>query len=225
MKKISLYLKATTRKLGIISIITLFAFYQTAFAQQGDIPVEVFAGHRAFAHQMYMTKYLDSTSRFGYFGYLRYETPYSDRNKSSFTGQSLFFYDIAKGVSLAGGGYVTNTGFMPQIAIAYSYNVGDLSLTAFGSFEPVHSPNSELFVLMSYSPRLNTQGTWRLFTQFIGSYNFNYDNRLRYNFANQYIRAGVSHKGWQFGLGTDLLQVSGTGSLPANYGLFLRRLL
>lgn len=172
-----------------------------------------------------MTRYLDSTGRFGYFGYLRYEIPYSDRDKSSFTGQSLFFYDVAKGVSVGGGGYVTNDGFMPQMAIAYSYNIGDLSFTAFGSFEPVRSPNSELFVLMSYSRRLNRKGTWHLYTQFIGSYNFNYGNSRGYNFANQYIRLGLSHKGWQFGPGTDLVQIGGTGSLPTNIGIFLRRLL
>lgn len=226
MKKRNLYLVACIgRRAIIINFITLFSIWQTAFAQQADIPVEVFAGHRAFAHQMYMTQYLDSTSRFGYFEYLRYETPYSERDKSSFTGQSLFFYDVAKGVSLGGGGYITNDGFMPQIAIAYSRNIGDLSFTAFGSFEPVRSPNSELFVLMSYSPRLNAKGTWSLFTQFIGSYNFNYENNWKYNFANQYIRLGVSHKGWQFGLGIDLVQIGGTSALPTNSGIFLRRSL
>jgi hypothetical protein len=204
-------------------LIFLLAINFTATAQDGDIPVEVFAGHRAFAHQMYMTKYLNSTSRFGYFGYLRYEAPYADRKKSSFTGQSLFFYDVAKGVSVGGGGYVMNDGFMPQIAIAYSRNVGDLSFTVFGAFEPVKSPNSEIFILASYSPPLNRSGSWRLFAQMIGSYNFSYKRNLRYNFANQYLRLGLSRQGWQFGLGADLVQVNGVGSLPANNGLFLRR--
>ncbi|MBE9586231.1 hypothetical protein IM792_17385 [Mucilaginibacter sp. JRF] len=226
MKKAFLALVPSFRKLRfIISFITMFTVHSTTFAQQGDIPVEVFAGHRAFTHQMYLTKYLDSASRFGYFGYLRYEAPYSDRKKSSFTGQSIFFYDVAKGVSVGGGGYITNDGFMPQLAIAYSYNAGDISFTAFGSYEPVKSPNSELFVLVSYSPPLNKSGSWRLFTQLIGSYNFSYDRDFRYNFANQYLRLGLSRKAWQFGLAADLVQVSGTGSLPTNGGLFLRRSL
>jgi hypothetical protein len=211
------------KRLFYMYVVILFITNHQASAQQGDIPIEVFAGHRAFTHQMYMTKYLDSTSHFGYFGYLRYEAPYTDRQKSSFTGQSIFFYDVAKGVSVGGGGYVTNDGFMPQIAIAYSRNAGDLSFTAFGSFEPVRSPNSEIFILVSYSPPLNRSGSWRLFTQIIGSYNFNYERNLRYNFANQYLRLGLSRKDWQFGLGTDLVQVNGVGSLPTNNGLFLRR--
>lgn len=211
------------KKIRTIIIIALLGASLTSYAQQ-DIPVEVFAGHRAVAHQVYMTKYLDSTSKIGYFGYMRYEAPYADRQKSSFTGQSLFFYDIAKGVSLAGGGYITNEGFMPQIAIAYSRNISDLSFTVFASFEPVKSPNSEIFVLLSYTPALNKSGSWRLFTQLIGSYNFKYDAHLGYNFANEYLRLGLSRKGWQFGLGADLVQVKGTGALPTNGGVFLRRL-
>ena len=101
----------------------------SATAQIRDIPVEVFAGNRAFAHQMYLTKYTDSTSQFGYFGYLRYETPYSDRLKSSFLGQSIFIYDVAKGVSLGGGGYITGAGFTPQLAVAYGRNIGDVRKT------------------------------------------------------------------------------------------------
>lgn len=209
----------------IISLFLIFSFFHSVVAQQGDIPVEVLAGHRAVTHQMYMTKYLSTSSKFGYFGYLRYEAPYSKRENSDFTGQSLFFYDVAKGVSLGGGGYVTNEGFIPQIAIAYTRNVGDLSFAAFGSFEPVRSPNSELFLLMTYMPPLNKQGSLKLFAQFIGSYNFNYKNNLRYNFATQYLRLGLSRKGWQFGLAADLTQVNNIGSLPSNTGIFLRRLL
>lgn len=203
----------------------LLWMHPSAIAQIRDIPVEVLAGNRAFAHQMYLTKYTDSTSRFGYFGYLRYETPYSDRLKSSFLGQSIFFYDVAKGVSLGGGGYITGAGFMPQLAVAYGRNIGDLSLMVFGSFEPVKPPNSEIFALVSYSPPLNKSGSLKLFTQFIGSYNFNYKNNLEYNFANQYLRLGLSYKDWQFGLATDLVQENAVGLLPTNTGLFLRRLL
>ncbi|MCE7054185.1 hypothetical protein LZF95_05825 [Algoriphagus sp. AGSA1] len=205
--------------------ITLLWMYSPVIAQQRDIPVEVFAGNRAFAHQMYMTKYMDSTSRFGYFGYLRYETPYSDRQKSSFLGQSLFFYDVAEGVSAGGGGYITNAGFVPQLALAYGRDIGDLYFLVFGSFEPIKSPNSEIWMLITYSPPLNESGSWRLFTQFMGSYNFNYKNNLRYNFANQYLRLGLDYNDWQFGLATDLIQENPGGLLPTNTGLFLRRLL
>ncbi|TCD28733.1 hypothetical protein EZ456_04950 [Pedobacter psychrodurus] len=209
---------------GSVSILLLW-MPSSATAQVRDIPVEVFVGNRAIAHQMYLTKYTDSNSRFGYFGYLRIETPYLDRKKSIFLGQSLFFYDVFKGVSLAGGGYITSAGFMPQLAIAYGRNVGNLSLTVFASYEPVKPANSEIFALISYSPPLNKRGNWRLFTQLIGSYNFSYKKNLRYNFANQYLRLGLSYDDWQFGLATDLVQENNVGLLPTNSGLFLRRLL
>ncbi len=212
-------------KIIFTNFIILLALQQFSFAQQRNIPVEVFAGNRAFAHQMYMTKYTDSNSRFGYFGYMRYETPYSVRQKSTFTGQSLFFYDVAGKISAGGGGYITNSGFVPQLALAYGRNLGDFSLTVFGAFEPVKSPNSEVFVLFLYSPPLNESGSWKLFVQFIGSYNFKYENKLSYNFANQYLRLGLDRNDWQFGLGSDLIQENGVGLLPTNTGLFLRRLL
>lgn len=205
--------------------LVLYCGSPKAIAQVPDIPVEVVVGNRAFAHQMYLNKYLDSTSRFGYFGYLRYETPYENRQKSSFMGQSLFFYDVAEGISLGGGGYITNVGFLPQLIAGYSRNVGDISFMAFATFEPVKSPNSEIFILVSYSPPLNESGSLRLFTQLIGSYNFNYKDNLKYNFANQYLRLGLSYKNWQFGLATDLIQERNIGLLPTNTGLFLRRLL
>ncbi|MFC4209799.1 hypothetical protein ACFOWA_01315 [Pedobacter lithocola] len=203
----------------------ILLWFPISASAQRDIPVEIFAGNRAIAHQMYLTKYTDTNSRFGYFGYLRIETPYSDRNKSTFLGQSLFFYDVVKGVSLAAGGYITGAGFMPQLAIAYGRNVGDLSLTVFASYEPVKLANSEIFTLISYSPPLNKSGNWKLFTQLIGSYNFSYKDNLKYNFANQYLRLGFSYNDWQFGLATDLIQESAIGLLPTNSGLFIRRQL
>lgn len=205
--------------------LVMFCAGHKAIAQVQDIPVEIVAGNRAFAHQMYLNKYLDSTSRFGYFGYLRYETPYENLQKSSFIGQSLFFYDVAEGISLGGGGYITNAGFLPQLIAGYSRNVKNLSFMAFVTFEPVKSPNSEIFILVSYTPPLNESGSLRLFSQLIGSYNFNYKDNLKYNFANQYLRLGLSYKNWQFGLATDLVQERNIGLLPTNTGLFLRRLL
>lgn len=193
----------------------------TIIAQQ-NIPVEILAGDKAFSHQMYMTKYMNEDSRFGYFGYMRYESPYEDRNRSNFTGQSLLFYDVAGLISVGGGGYVTNDGFIPQVVAAYSSTVKNFSYTVFLAFEPVKKPNSEVFVLMTYTPALNDDGSWRLFMQLIGSYNFNYKNNLQHNFANQYLRLGLSYNGWQFGAGTDLLQVKGLSS-SANTGVFLRR--
>nr|WP_315225067.1 hypothetical protein [uncultured Flavobacterium sp.] len=205
--------------------ILLFCGNPIAIAQVRDIPVEVVVGNRAVAHQMYLNKYLDSTSRFGYFGYFRYETPYENRQESTFLGQSLVFYDVAEGISLGGGGYVTNVGFFPQLIAGYSRNAGNISFMAFGTFEPVKSPNSEIFVLVSYSPPLNKSGSLKLFSQLIGSYNFSYKNNLQYNFANQYLRLGLDYKDWQFGLATDLVQESPKGLLPTNTGMFLRRLL
>jgi len=210
--------------IGFMSV-TLIGIHASVIAQERDIPVEVFAGNRAFAHQMYMTKYMDSVSKFGYFGYLRYQAPYADREQSSFLGQSLFFYDIVEGVSLGGGGYVTNAGFVPQLAAAYGRELKDLYFLAFLSLEPIKSPNSELFVLITYTPPLNKSGSWRLFAQLLGSYNFNYKNNLRYNFANQYLRLGLGYNDWQFGLATDFIQERPMGLLPTNTGLFLRRLL
>ncbi|QEE50238.1 hypothetical protein FUA48_11815 [Flavobacterium alkalisoli] len=209
---------------ALLFILLSFGNHRT-LAQVRDIPIEVVVGNRAVAHQMYLNKYLDSTSRFGYFGYLRYETPYENRRESTFFGQSLVFYDVAEGISLGGGGYVSNVGFLPQLIAGYSRNTGNISLMAFGTFEPVKSPNSEIFVLVTYSPPLNKSGSLRLFSQLMGSYNFNYKDNLKYNFANQYLRLGLGYKDWQFGLATDLVQERPIGLLPTNTGIFLRRLL
>lgn len=133
-----------------VVLIALFFLPKAMLAQQ-DIPVEVLVGNKAFSHQMYMTKYMKQDNRFGYFGYLRYESPYENRNKSTFTGQSLFFYDVAGLISVGGGGYVTNDGFVPQIVAAYSSTMKDFNYTVFLAFEPIKKTNSEVFVLMTYT--------------------------------------------------------------------------
>jgi hypothetical protein len=212
-------------KYGYTRVIFFVLFLTaTSYSQNRDIPVEVLGGNRAFTHQMYMTKYMHDKSRFGYFGYLRYESPYAKFEESSILGQSLFFYDVAGLISVGGGGYATNSGFVPQIAIAYSKAIRSFSFLAFAAVEPIKSPNGEFFTIMTYNPTISKNENWKLFMQFIGSLNFNLKGN-DYNTASQYLRLGLENDGWQFGIGTDLIQISTTNDFSANTGLFIRRLL
>ena len=185
------------------------------------IPVEVFAGNKGLMFQMTVSKHFNPKSRFGFFNVNNFVGDYHSANQNNqYMSQSWITADIWKGFSL-NAGVVMNymTGFRPTLGVQYVFVNRDFFVVALPRFDLTQTNNFETFALVEFKPKFNKNSG--LYTRFQGLYNRNTkpDSHDR---SYIWLRAGVSFKNYQFGIGSNF-DFYGPNKLYENsLGIFVR---
>lgn len=185
------------------------------------IPVEVFAGDKDLVFQMIVSKRFSPKSRFGFFNVTNFVGDYETTNqKNQYLSQSFLTTEIWKGISLNVGASMNyKTGFRPSAGLQYVFANRKLLAVLLPGINLTQTYNFELFGLIEYKPKF--KNNWGLYTRIQGLYNHN----TKLNFHDRsyvWLRAGVSYKNYQFGIGSNF---DFYGPLKVNensMGLFVR---
>ncbi|MBX2956046.1 MAG: hypothetical protein KF846_07805 [Cyclobacteriaceae bacterium] len=164
------------------------------------------------------------SSKVSFFSYTRFIVNYQRERPNEFLNYSAVNYDILKGLGLAVGGFAAVQGFSSFASITYFYQNDRWAINVFKSAELRPKPNIELFALVQHRQRISKN--WSLFTQLILTSNFNFRH---HNFSEQTFRVGLDNHRFQFGVRTDLRQITSARKNETNtvfnhvVGLFLRK--
>ncbi len=189
---------------------------------------ELFGGHRQAQHELLISKPIDSLGIISFFNLTYFTVDYEDQNRVDPFIYSVITFNFNQNLGVAGGGYMTQAGFVPIAAFSYQYfnQKGDLDLNVFPTVELSYRPNYELFGLFVFTPKLTDY--LKLFSQLTFSSNFNFS---QHNFSFQQIRLGLEYQDFQFGVGADTqiptfmdpIRNELTTEVNPNIGLFVRK--
>jgi hypothetical protein len=201
-------------------LITIFGY---ACNTQAQIAFELFSTRKYASQEVFWEKSFSDSSKWSIFNYARFQIDYSTQEKNEFFSYNTVNYLITNHLSGAIGGYLTKEGFVPVIAANYFQVKENWNLSIFPSIELKANPFYEIFFFTQIRPKINDR--WHLFSQLIGSANFNFS---QHRFSELLVRLGVQRKYLQFGLGTNarLFRIVEDGMpkqvFENNVGVFLR---
>lgn len=188
--------------------------------KQPPIPVEVFGGQNSSMYQMIVSKQITSGNKFGFFNLINYEVAYDDFVPDSYIIQSLFSYEIVKGLNIgAGANFKTFGGFKPLVSASYSYHNRDFSFLVQPSYEVHEDGTLETFGLFEWHPvnQKKIQPYFRL--QGLVSMN------NVHTFSYHYWRAGVQYKMFRVGPAFNVQYAGPDAITSTNFGGFLTILI
>ena len=187
---------------------------------QPPIPVEVFAGQNSSMYQMIVSKQITPTSNFGFFNIINYEVDYSEFTPNSYVIQSVFDYQIIKGLKIGvGANLKAFGGFKPLIAVNYSVFSKDIGFLIQPSFELHKDGNAEVFSMFEWHP-INQKKVQPYF-RFQGLVSFN----DKHSFSYHYWRAGLQYKMFRVGPALNVQYTGPKATSNANFGGFLTILI
>ena len=194
---------------------------------QGQNLAEVFANDENISHEIWLDESLGESTRFSFFNFTRFRVDYTSDSQNEILSYSTVSYRFGRGLSLAGGGFITNQGFTPVVAASYFFQNDVWMVNLFPSVEIVEDPNMEVFFTFQFRPRINNK--LRFFSRLMLNSNFDFQ---QHNFSEQNLRVGLDYKSFQFGLGGDFTQIPVFDSTDSNvvntdfnmnFGVFLRK--
>lgn len=167
------------------------------------IPLELFAGDEGLVFQMIVAKKFAPESRYGFFSVNNFFGDYSRANpQNELLSQAFATADIAYGISLLGGVSINNfTGWGPTAGLQYLFVNKNLLAIILPRYELGQEAHVEVFGLLEYRPRLTE--TWGIYSRVQAMYNQNVSTSA-HDRSFVWLRAGVSYKNLQFGLGANL---------------------
>lgn len=205
-------------RFSLASIIFLLCYFQG----NSQLPVQLFAGTKAFEYNFLWDKDLDARGRVNLFNFTFFNVDYNNRNKNSYEIYQVATYNISPKWGIAGGGRFSAGVLSPQLAVSFQLETTDLYLNIFPTLQYLEAQNTmgySLFALLFYQPRLNN--TWKMFNQItLEPLFFNKGHIYSY----QQVRVGLDYRGWfQFGVGSNFEQIGKSYEFRQNYGLFIRK--
>jgi hypothetical protein len=185
------------------------------------IPVEMFVGNHAVNVQLVVAKQFNEKSKWGYFNVTNFNGDYkNDLTKNEFFTQSLINYTLFKGLSLTAGFTLNQkTGFRKVAGVQYLLANRKWLFIVAPTIDLSDNHNLETFSLLEFKPKLTDK--IGLYTRFQGLYILNpKDNTHQRSYIN--LRAGLSLKNYQFGIGADSNWYGPFKAYTDNVGLFAR---
>ena len=211
----------------ILSLSVLFALNVSAQEHQGEytpkqppIPVEVFVGENSSMYQMIVSKQITPGSKFGFFNLINYEVAYDEYVPDSYIIQSLFNYQIVKGLNIgAGANFKAFGGFKPLVSASYSFFNKDFSFLVQPSYEIDKDGSLETFALFEWHPvnQKKIQPYFRL--QGLASLN------SEHTFSYHNWRAGIQYNMFIVGPAFNMQYVGPDAISNTNFGGFLTILI
>jgi hypothetical protein len=206
-------------KFKLLLSIILLLLLEPTFAQTHDslqtgnvktrgtpIPIELFAGNKAFTFQLIVSKQFSPKSRLGFFNVTNFMGDYKEVNQTSeFFSQSLITAKVGLGISLTtglsaiGSSNSSNT-VRPTGGLQYLFANRDFLLVVLPRFDLTQTYNFETFSVFEYKPMLSKN--WGIYSRIQGLYNYNTKQDF-HEVSSIYLRLGLSYKNVQFGLGTN----------------------
>lgn len=197
------------------------------YTESAPVPIEAFAGNKAFTFQLIVTKQFSPNSRFGFFNVTTFSGNYQEKNQSSeFYSQSLITAEVWKGISLGAGlsafgsSNTTPLTVRPTVGLQYLFASQDFVVVIVPRFDLTQTYNFETFAVFEYKPMLSKK--WGIYTRLQGLYNYNTKSNL-HEISSIYLRAGLSYQNFQFGLGSNHDFYGPEAYTVNNYGLFIKR--
>ncbi|MBD3903320.1 hypothetical protein NAL32_02610 [Chryseobacterium sp. Ch-15] len=185
------------------------------------IPLEAFASNKGVLMQMVVTKHLVPQSKFGIFALTEYYGDYkNDQSKNKYLAQTYLTYDILKGMSVVSGVAINQAnGFRPTAGLQYVLKKKDFFVLLLPRVDLTETNNMEAFGIFEYQPKFNEN--WGLYTRFQGLYNHNTSANL-HEISYARLRAGLSYKNYQFGLGANFASYGPAKHKENSFGIFVR---
>ena len=215
------------KALKIIALLSLF-FSGHINAQEHDsapritpIPIEVFAGNKYLNVQLVVAKNFSQKSKWGYFNVTSFRGDYKNNlTKNEFFTQSLLNYKLFKGLSLTAGFTLNQkTGFRKVAGLQYVFANQKWLLIAVPTIDLSDNHNLETFSLLEFKPKLTDK--IGLYTRFQVLYIHN-PKDMHHERSFIAVRAGLSIKNYQFGLGADGNWYGPYKVFKDNFGIFAR---
>lgn len=185
------------------------------------VPVEIFTGNNYMNMQMVIAKQFSEKSKWGVFNLTNITGDYKNRlTNNEFSTQALLNYRLFNGFSLATGvGMNHISGFRKVVGLQYIYaNKKWLFITV-----PTIDLNDSHSILsinsLEFKPQLTPK--LRLYTRLQGVYVYN-PTEAYHERSILAIRAGLSIKNFQFGLGADANWYGPHKAFKENLGVFAR---
>lgn len=195
----------------------------SGFNSYSQIAFELFSSRKYASQEVFWEKSFSDSSKWSIFNYARFQVDYASQANNEFFSYNTINYLLTNHLAGSIGGFISQDGFVPVLALNYFKVKENWNFSIFPSIELQAHPFYEIFFFTQFRPKLNEK--WRLFSQVIGSSNFNFS---QHRFSELLLRLGVQHKFLQFGLGSNarLFRVI-ENNVPRqlfenNLGIFLR---
>ena len=183
------------------------------------VMAELMAGHRAWMFQTIVAKRLSVAPRFGFTGITNVQVAWDDPIVKDYVVQTQATFEFAKHFE-AGLGFLWNPveGVRPSANVSYAFGTPDLFLLTNLRCDLHADPNTELFLITEYRPKISPR--WRLYTRFQGLYSM---MPKRGDHARSYIdlRCGLTWDIFTFGAAANLDWYGPTGTFRNSIGGFL----
>ncbi|RIW13369.1 hypothetical protein D0X99_16475 [Algoriphagus lacus] len=202
--------------------LVFFAF--SVSSSHAQVVGEFFATENYMNHEVWWSKPFADSSRFSFFSFNRFRINFENSANSQFLNYSTVNYTLGKNLGISGGGFLTQYGFAPLIALNYFYLSEKCLIGLFPGIQVQDSPNADLFAFIQFRPKVNDK--IGVFIQLIASSNFNFK---RHNVSEQSLRIGLDYRSFQFGYGLDLGQYTYSEGVNTStewidaHGLFIRK--
>lgn len=203
----------------IILLYTVLLLTANGFAQQPPIPVELFAGNRAFSYQHVINKSVFD-DKFTFFNVVVVDAEYNTNKNSVFVIHSLLSYKLGKGFSVGIGTQIHNAGTFVIAGMEYAYISDKLMLIFAPSVNLNGKTYYEQVVIFEYRPKLNEK--IRMYSRLQVLTNTNFEN---YNRGYQQFKFGLERNGLQFRVAATFDQFNSNTVKLENYGIFARKLI
>jgi hypothetical protein len=185
------------------------------------VPVELFLGNNNVNVQLVVSKHFNEKSKWGYFNVTNFAGDYkNDLKKNEFFTQSLLNYELFKGFSLTAGFNLNQkTGFRKVAGLQYVLANKKWLFISVPTVDLSDNHNLETFNLLEFKPKLTDKVG--LYTRCQGLYIlYPKENSHQRSYIN--LRAGLSIKNYQFGIGADSNWYGPQKANTDNVGIFAR---
>jgi len=200
----------------------VFVLFFVGCGLQAQIPVQIFAGHKAVEYDFFWDKNIDSEEKFNLFNFTSFRVQYDNNEYNAYEILTLATYNLSPKWGLSAGANFTDGHLNPQIAISYQLETEKFYMNVFPSVHYFSGTNSfgyGLFGLAFYHPQLNN--VWYFYSQLLFEPLFDGFGHI---YSYQQLRVGLDYQGlFQFGLGATFEQFGGDFSGRQNFGVFARR--
>jgi hypothetical protein len=195
----------------------------------GQIPVEVFAGHKKTTIDIMFFKYFknkqNENSKFLFFNRNRTSVDYEQTSTTNppqfgFTEAISYNDPTLKGFAPVAVAQILNRGTYAKTGIQYAHIKKDLTMFSWAVIETSSKPTIDVFMLLRYTPKLTER--LNLFAQMESINTIPTESNGLRNFIQRF-RLGLKRSDWQIGAGSDFSQSGNkTFSTLTNIGIFLR---
>lgn len=199
-------------------------FFAPIISGSAQVVGELYASKNYINHEVWWSKSFSDSSRFSFFSFNRFRINYEHPENSQFLNYSTLNYSFGKNLGVSGGGFLTQYGFSPIVALNFFHFSETWMIGLFPGVEIKDQPNADIFAFVQFRPMLNDRV--RVFSQIIASSNFSFK---QHNISEQSVRLGLDYKSFQLGYGFDLGQFTLQEGLTLttvwtdSHGIFVRR--